>query len=105
MKTENILIIGGLAFLAYWLLKKNKIVEELKPKELKATSEIGSEQVKAEPKSNPNSKKTVFINLSLKEKPRTSMSKSFYEDFFGEGFDTSKFGTIAPPKTTVQNRF
>jgi len=82
MKIENVIIIGGLGFLAYWLLKKQPKVIDINP-----TMEDTKNE---EPK-------TIYLDLSNRNKKRNLFPESFVRDF-----DASKFRTVAPPSVVIK---
>jgi hypothetical protein len=88
MKTENVLILVGAVFIGYWLLKKKQNIISLDPPmNLNKNNET----------------KTIVLDLTQKKPNRASMSQSFYDEFKGSGYDTSKFSTVAPPSVRVKN--
>lgn len=86
MKTENVLILLGVGFIGYWLLKKRQNIIDVNT-----------------PISKSEEPKTIILDLSNKKNTRMSMKKSFYDDFRGTGYNTSKFATVSPPTVTVKN--
>lgn len=79
MKIENVLIIGGLGFIAYWLLKKQPKVIDINP-----------------PMEEPKKEEPQTITLNLREQKRNLFPRNFAKDF-----NASKFRTVAPPKVVV----
>lgn len=82
METRNLLLLGGLVFVAYWLLKKTDKVIDVNPDILP--------KAKDEPK-------TIFLNLNQTQKK----ANYFYDDMFAKDFDTSSFKTVSPPMYEV----
>ena len=82
MKIENVIIIGGLGYLAYWLLKRQPKVIDINPT---------MENTKVE------EPKTIYLDLSNRKKNRNFFPESFVKDF-----DASKFSTVAPPSVVIK---
>lgn len=78
MKLENVLLIGGLAFLTYWLIKKNpKIID------------VSDNNTNNEPK-------TIVLNLNqVKGKPDVLSSK------VERRFNAHEFATVSPAMVEV----
>ncbi len=97
MKIENVLIVGGLIFIGYWLLKKpkNKVQENVN----KSPEDV-LEDVRSKPRN-------LVLNLSdIKERPISNSNNGFYDEFLtNNGYNTSKFSTIAPAQVTVKRGF
>lgn len=89
LKTENILIIAGLGFLAYWYFKKRKGVINIDPK-------MG-ESVKGD-KLNPN-KEPKTIVLDLREKGK----KGLFPSKMAKDYDSRMEKTFAPARTVINN--
>jgi hypothetical protein len=86
MKIENVLIIGGLGIIAYWLLKKQPKVVDINPP---------MEEPKKE------EAKTIYLDLSDKRKK----NRNVFPNSFVRDFDASKFRTVAPPMVVVKESF
>jgi uncharacterized protein YneF (UPF0154 family) len=82
MKLQNVLIIGGVALVGYWLWKKSKKkVIDINPP---------MEQPKEEPK-------TIRISMSgSRRKNRNLFPQSMYSEY-----NTSKSATVAPAMVTI----
>jgi DNA primase catalytic subunit len=82
MEAKEIIILGGLGFLAYLLLKKKDNVIDINPDILPKQEE---------------KPKTIFLNLNEPQKK----ANYFYDDVFARDFDTSSFKTVSPPRGEV----
>lgn len=83
MKTKNILIIGGLAAIAYWIYKNRK-----------AKKPININPPMEQPKEEP---KTILINMNNKRKrPSGLFPNSMYTQY-----NASKMATVAPPMVEI----
>lgn len=82
MEVKDLLLIGGLAFVGYWLFKKTDKIININPDILPKAQE--------EPK-------TIFLNLNQTQKK----ANYFYDDVFARDFDTSSFKTVSPPRGVV----
>jgi hypothetical protein len=81
MKTENILIFGGLAFIAYHLFKKTKEVIDVNPvMETKKVEEVQP--------------KTIVLDLNPQR-------RGLFPDAMYRGYNSSKMATVAPAKVNV----
>lgn len=91
MKTENILLLGGLAFVGYWLFKKYK------PK----TIDVTEPQMLNTTNNNNQEPKTIILDLKNNRMSRTETRQAFLSPFH-KGYDASKFATVAPPMVKIQ---
>jgi hypothetical protein len=81
IKFTDLLVLGGISYIVYVLLKKdNKIVKK----------DINEEEIKNFQPEN------VKISLSNRNYRRDEPKKDFYSHY-----NTSKFATYAPPRVTV----
>ena len=89
MKKSNLLILGGLALVAYYLFKKSqsRAVDINPPLETKTAA--------MQPIEEP---KTIQLDLT----PRIRQDRgAFGSSFFSRGYNTSKAATIAPPSVVI----
>jgi hypothetical protein len=83
MKTKDILIIGGLALIVYWVYKNKKAKKPI-------NIDLPLEQPKEEPK-------TIVINMNNKRKrPSGMFPNSMYAQY-----NASKMATVAPPMVEI----
>ena len=87
MKTEKLLIIGGLAFLGFFIYKKYK-----KPKATIVEPKVEEDKVTQDMKT---------IVLDLRQKPMQTKRQKFLESF-QKGYDARQGSTIAPPMVTIK---
>ena len=87
MKTENILLIAGLGFIAYWLTKKPKKVIDIDP-----PMEMEMEKVE-EPK-------TIVLDLN-----KTRRNEGLFPESMAKDYNASVMRTIAPPRTFIKEDF
>lgn len=83
MKVENILIVGGLAFVAYWLFKKNKKIVDI---------------IDANSKSE-TAPKTIILNLNQK-KERVPVLNPNVE----KRYNATPFATVSPAMVEVNGK-
>lgn len=83
--TENLLILAGVGFIAYWLFKKTKNAKTIDPK-------MGESYNPAE------EKKTIILDLSGKAKRDVS---SLFPNNMVRDFDSREVKTFAPARTTI----
>jgi hypothetical protein len=81
MKTENILIIGGLAFIAYHLFRNKKEIIDINP----AMEADKVEEVQP---------KTIVLDLN-------PARRGLFPDAMYKGYNSSKMATVAPPMVRV----
>jgi hypothetical protein len=87
MKAENVLLIVGIGFIAYWLAKKpNKVIDIDPP------MEIDVDKVE-EPK-------TIVLDLN-----KTGRNEGLYPESMVKDYNASVMGTIAPPRTFIKEFF
>lgn len=82
LKTENILIIGGLAFITFWLMKKKKptVIDVADNNKTKSDDDV----------------KTIYLNLSNTKGKIPVLSSRVVKQY-----DSSKFATTSPARVTV----
>lgn len=86
MQKEDIILIFGLGFIAYWMLKKTpKVIDNM-------TADI-AERVDLE---GIEPKKTVVLDM----RPKMTTREEFYAPF-RKSYNASKFATVAPPMVTI----
>jgi hypothetical protein len=82
MKTENILLIGGLGLIAYWLFKKpKKVIDIDPPMEMQKIEEP----------------KTIVLDLNK------TKNEGLFPESMAKDYDSSLFSTIAPPRYTIKD--
>jgi len=82
MKLENLLLVAGVGFIAYWLVKKPiKVIDINPPME------------KEEPK-------TIVLDLN-----KTKRNGGLFPDDMVKDYNASKFSTVAPPMVVVKREF
>ena len=84
MKLENLLLVAGVGFIAYWLVKKPIKVIDINPP---------MEMEKEEPK-------TIFLDLN-----KTKRNGGLFPDDMVRDYNASKFNTVAPPSVLVKKGF
>ncbi len=86
MKFENLLLIAGVGFIAYWLVKKPiKVIDIDPPMEM--------EKQKEEPK-------TIVLDLN-----KTRRNEGLFPERMAKDFDASFYSTIASPRTFIKDNF
>ena len=88
MEREDIILILGLGFIAYWMLKKNPTIIDNSTPTQDLPEKIDIEDI--EPK------KTVVLDM----RPKMTSREAFYAPF-RKSYDASKFATVAPPMVTI----
>jgi hypothetical protein len=84
MKAENLLLIAGIGFIAYWLVKKPiKVIDINPPMEIE----------KEEPK-------TIVLDLN-----KTKRNSGLFPDNMAKDYNASKFSTVAPPMVVIKREF
>jgi len=84
MKLENLLLVAGVGFIAYWLVKKPiKVIDINPPMEIQ----------KEEPK-------TIVLDLN-----KTRRNGGLFPDGMVKDYNASKFRTVAPPMVVVKREF
>jgi len=84
MKAENLLILVGVGFIAYWLVKKPiKVIDINPPMEIE----------KEEPK-------TIVLDLN-----KTKRNSGLFPDNMAKDYNASKFRTVAPPMVVIKREF
>ena len=86
-KVEIVLIIGGLAFVGYFLWKKYR-----KPKARIIEPKVEETTMVEEPKT---------IVLDLRANPRMNKRQKYLESFH-KGYDARRESTVAPPMVKIQ---
>ena len=84
MKLENLLLVAGVGFIAYWLVKKPIKVIDINPP---------MEMEKEEPK-------TIFLDLN-----KTKRNGGLFPDNMVKDYNASKFRTVAPPMVVIKKEF
>jgi len=89
MKTENIILIAGLGFIAYWLTRRNPTIIDNSNGMTNTNKPIDLE-------TDDTDSKTIVLDM----RPKTK--REAFVDPFRKGYNTSKFATVAPPSVTVR---
>jgi hypothetical protein len=84
MKVENLLLVLGVGFIAYWLVKKPIKVIDINPQ-----MELDNEEPK-----------TIVLDLN-----KTKRNGGLFPDNMVNDYNASKFSTVAPPSVTVKRQF
>jgi len=82
MKLENLLLIAGVGFIAYWLVKKPIKVIDINPP-------MEAELQKVEPK-------TIVLDLN-----KTRRNEGLFPERMAKDFNVSSFKTVSPPRYTI----
>jgi hypothetical protein len=83
MKAENLLLVLGVGFIAYWLVKKPIKVIDINPQ-----MELDNEEPK-----------TIVLDLNK------TKNNGLFPDNMVNDYNASKFSTVAPPSVTVKRQF
>jgi hypothetical protein len=83
MKLENLLLIAGVGFIAYWLVKKPIRVINIDPP-------MEAELQKVEPK-------TIVLDLN-----KTRRNEGLFPERMAKDFDVSKIKTVSPAKYSIK---
>jgi len=83
MKAENLLLVFGVGFIAYWLVKKPIKVIDINPQ-----MELDNEEPK-----------TIVLDLNK------TKNGGLFPDNMVNDYNASKFSTVAPPSVTVKRQF
>jgi hypothetical protein len=83
MKAENLLLVLGVGFIAYWLVKKPIKVIDINPQ-----MELDNEEPK-----------TIVLDLNK------TKNGGLFPDNMVNDYNASKFSTVAPPSVTVKRQF
>ena len=86
MKLENLLLIAGVGFIAYWLVKKPIKVIDIDPP-------MEAEIIKEEPK-------TIVLDLN-----KTRRNEGLFPESMAKDYNASVMRTIAPPRTFIKENF
>jgi hypothetical protein len=86
MKLSNVLLVGGVIAIGYFLLRK-------KPKVINVEPDITKKDVEKP--------RTIVLSLSEPQKK----VNTFYDDVYVRDFNASKFSTVAPPSVTIKSNF
>jgi hypothetical protein len=84
MKAENLLLVLGVGFIAYWLVKKPIKVIDINPQ-----MELDNQEPK-----------TIVLDLN-----KTKRNGGLFPDNMVNDYNASKFSTVAPPSVTVKRQF
>jgi hypothetical protein len=84
MKLENLLLVAGVGFIAYWLAKKPIKVIDINPQ---------MEMQKEEPK-------TIILDLN-----KTKRNGGLFPESMVKDYNASKFSTVAPPLVVFKREF
>jgi hypothetical protein len=84
MKLENLLLVAGIGFIAYWFIKKpTKVIDINPPMEMETE----------EPQ-------TIVLDLN-----KTKRNSGLFPDDMVKDYNASKFSTVAPPSVLVKKGF
>lgn len=83
MKAENLLLVLGVGFIAYWLVKKPIKVIDINPQ-----MELDTEEPK-----------TIVLDMNK------TKNGGLFPDNMVNDYNASKFSTVAPPSVTVKRQF
>jgi hypothetical protein len=90
LSIENVLILAGVGFIAYWYLRKPKGVININPKMGESIKLNNIKKPNAEPK-------TIVLDLREKKK-----SEIFPQSMY-KGYDSREIKTFAPARTVIND--